>query len=348
MTSSGLPTELYSCLWNGGLLLLYSSWMWLKPSMSLVASDSPRCWLTSCTLRNSATFYVCSCRQAELCTPWGTQRVTSSDWTGIGFTDVCFMDDDLTWAPSVPVLQNNLDAFSKILASWGLTINPSKCQLLTRGDVKGDHLSLNGVRIQAVEEDKGISVMGLPVKSSVTPFDQVSSLLTRARKNFWSNKPLLLSHAPLIKRLNLLYRTVWGSMSWILGAITPSQNSLHLLSGFLFQCVALMPHVTRKPGETFVDHKCRSYRLARYLLQQRGFERWSTLHLRLAWRYAGHRARAIHYAVPNTSAILSHFRTPEWWAEQQSLQDGYRHARRHYPRITLEENMFASIFKGKN
>ena len=316
---------------------------------------------------------------AVVCSPWGTFRVTTdkgvkqggvespvlfalameqvlhlvhkavaTDWLGLGFDDICFMDDDLGWAGSVPLLQRKVDALGEALAEWGLAVNPAKCQLLTRGDVKGNSITIAGHAIKALPADQGLSVMGIPVKPGLTPMDLVCILTTKARKKFWACKDLLQSEAPLRHRLALLYRTVWASMAWTIGAVVPSRQSLEFLNTFLYSLVALMVQVKRRPNEFYVDFKARSFRTARYLLQQAKFERWSTSHLRMAWRYAGHRSRGMNVDSPGAAAILTHFRTLDWWMSQQASSTGLRHKRRHYPRITLEEKMFTSIFKGQD
>ena len=221
-------------------------------------------------------------------------------------------------------------------------------QDLTRGDALGRQLSISGQLISAVSDDQGLSVMGLALRPGLTALDAVSQLVHKARKKFWACRDLLLSHAPLRRRIALLYRTVWGCMAWVIGAFMPSSQSLHFLNSFLYTLLVQMCHIKRRPGELFVDFKARSLRTARYLLQQSGFERWSTMHLRLAWRYAGHRSRGILLQTPGAAACLTHFRTPEWWLAQQSIVTGLRHKRRHYPRITLEERMLSSVFKGQD
>ena len=60
-------------------------------------------------------------------------------------------------------------------------------------------------------------------------------------------------------------------------------------------------------------------------------DRWSTLWLKRAWFYAGHRARAI------TWNPLDSYRNLTWWTEQQLLQAGHRHKGRFFPRLMNEE-----------
>ena len=179
--------------------------------------------------------------------------------------------------------------------------------------------------------------MGLPLRPGVGPQDLINSLLGRARKAFWANKGVLVTDAPLKMRIRLLYKTVWGAMAWIIGTVFPTKATLETLNTLLYQCILTMQPVRRRPQEFYVDHQNRSRRLARYWVQQSGLGRWSTLHLQLTWRYAGHRARSKNAQHPSAAAMLTHFRTPEWWQHQQQLSTGERHKRRHFPRITLEE-----------
>ena len=190
--------------------------------------------------------------------------------------------------------------------------------------------------------------MGIPVRPGATALDLLTALLDKARRKFWANRDLLLSSAPLRRRLHLLYRTVWASMSWIIGTITPSQHSLEFLNTFLYSLVVKMGHIKRRPTELFVEYTARSVRLARYLVHQSGLERWSSLHLRQMWRYTGHRCRGLSSPHPGASAYLTHFRTHAWWQEQQLLLQGVRHKRRHYPRLTSEEKFLSAVFKGQD
>ena len=124
----------------------------------------------------------------------------------------------------------SVDALGLALAEWGLAVNPVKCQLLTRGDVKGNSISIAGHVVKALPPEQGLNVMGIPIRPGLTPVDVVCALTTKARKKFWANKDLLLSQAPLRYRLALLYRTVWASMAWAIGAVVPSRQSLEYLN----------------------------------------------------------------------------------------------------------------------
>ena len=79
--------------------------------------------------------------------------------------------------------------------------------------------------------------------------DLVTSVVLKARKKFWASKDLLLSDAPLKRRISLLYSTVWGCMAWVVGAFLPSQQSLEFLNSFLFLLISQMAHIKRRPGE---------------------------------------------------------------------------------------------------
>ena len=265
------------------------------------------------------------------------QASQEQSWLDTGIRDLSFMDDGFLWDVSVVALQRTLDHLHLQLQPWGLRLNAKKCQLLVWGDTLGRVVYINDNRLEALAPDAPANIMGLPLRPGLGPQDTIHTLIGKARKAFWANHSLLVNSAPLQARLRLFYKTVWGAIAWIIGTTMPNKSTLESLNVFLFQCVLAMKPVKRRPQETYVDHQCRSRRLARYWLFTSGFKRWSTLHLSLTWRYAGHRARSFFSNSPSAASRLTYFRTPHWWARQQQLSTGERHKRRHYPRITLEE-----------
>ena len=82
-----------------------------------------------------------------------------------------------------------------------------------------------------------------------------------------------------------------------------------------------------------MDYRQRAFRGARHLLHMLGKERWSSMAVRLRWRYIGHRARNGQSLNPGCAGKLSMFRLLSWWTQQQGISTGARHHRRHYPRL---------------
>ena len=246
----------------------------------------------------------------------------------------------------MPDLQTTVNKLVACLQHWGLRLNVAKCQLLAWGATKGRFLRVGDETLNAVPEGDHLTIMGLPVRPGTSPHDVVNNLVGKARKCFWANQTMLQSSAPLKIRIQLLYKTVWQSMSWILGVVMPTKQTAETLNGFLYDCILSMVKLRRRPLEAWVDFRIRTRRLARAWAYHSKLERWSTLHLRLTWRYAGHRARGYYYSSPTASSVLTFFRTPSWWEEQQQLQGGARHGRRHFPRITLEEKCFKMVVPG--
>ena len=115
----------------------------------------------------------------------------------------------------------------------------------------------------------------------------------------------------------------------------PTRATLEMLNVFLYSCTASMMGSERRPGKFYVDFKCHVHRSAR--VHSLNLPRWSSLHLSLTRRYTGHRARSFDCANPSSAGLLTFFRTPEWWSGQQQRVDSCRHGRRHFPRLTLEE-----------
>ena len=138
-----------------------------------------------------------------------------------------------------------------------------------------------------------------------------------------------LNIGQLKSRIQLLYKMVWQSMSWVIGASMPAKQTAETFNVFLCDCVLSKVKLRRRPGETWVDHRTRPWRIARAWISNSNLERWSTFHFRQTWRYAGNRARGYRRPSPTAASILTFFRTPAWLEEQQLLQAGARHGRRH-------------------
>ena len=273
-------------------------------------------------------------------------EIPCRSWLDTGIHDVSYMDDAFLWDHHRDAVQQRLDRLVAVLAQWGLRLNSEKCLVLAWGSTRGRSLVLDGTHKEAVPADQTLTVMGIPLRPGISPQDIVTTLIARARTAFWANKELLQSTARLKDRIKLLQTTVWQAIAWVIGVVMPTQQTLQMLNSFQYQCIVTMTQLKRRPGEFFVDFQTRSKRLARCWLYAAQLSRWSTLHLSLVWRYSGHRARQMHFASASVAGVLTAFRTPEWWAQQQGLMSGERHKRRHFPRITLEERVLTQVTAG--
>ena len=173
----------------------------------------------------------------------------NSQWLQIGFGEVAFMDDALVWSQHTSTLQTKLNTLCKELATWGLFLNPRKCQLLCWGDVGTRTVQVGGYTIEANPPGDPLTVMGLPFMPGTNVADAITCLLNKGRACFWANRELLKSSAPLKCRLRLLYRTVWAAMAWAIGVFVPTRSTLETLNTFLYQCVCIMTHSGRRPQE---------------------------------------------------------------------------------------------------
>ena len=258
--------------------------------------------------------------RADICTAWGDRKISTNcgvkqgavespvlfvvamslilesvaalfpndSWMDLGHDDLSFMDDAITWAVSLPRLQSRCDRLAETLQEWGLSINAAKCQLLCFGDLRGRTITIQGITVEALPQGQPMTVMGLPMMPGISPNDVLLSLLDRTRKAFWANRDLLTSSAPLKARVKLLQRTVWATISWTIGILFPTKVMLETLNTHMYNFLVIMCSIKRRPTESFVDYQLRSKRIARQSLWASGFERWSSLHLRLLWRYVGH------------------------------------------------------------
>ena len=98
-------------------------------------------------------------------------------------------------------------------------------------------------------------------------------------------------------------------------------------------CMVRMAGWKRGHDEMYVECVQRVQRLARVKIHASGRERWGTRHLRLTWRYIGHRGRSSLSQNPTRAGIMTAWRPVLWWTEEQMRAGGMRHGRRRFPRM---------------
>ena len=257
-----------------------------------------------------------------------------------------FMDDTILWQSSLEAMQIQLNALVALLAEYGLFLQPKKCQLVCSGAVGGGKLRVGVDAIEPQPAGKGITVMNLPAGAGVCEMDVIVCLLDRARAKYYSIKHMLVSSAPLNKRLQLLEKVVMGCMRWIVGAVFPTAKIQQQLNAAQIQCLKEMLHIHRRAGELWVDFEVRACREARAVLWREQVPRWGDIHLRQFWRYAGHRARAQTGEHCTIAGLLTGFRDLGWWLGEQGSSVGNRHSRRHYPHIMAVERAIGDTIGG--
>ena len=128
----------------------------------------------------------------------------------------------------------------------------------------------------------------------------------------------------------------------MVGAIFPSAPAQQALNAFQMYAVAMAMGTKRRTGETWVDYRQRSFRLARACIFNNQAPRWGTLALKAFWQYTGHRVRSADGPFPTVASLLTNFRPLAWWTHEQSRPDGRRH-RRHFPFLMGVEREIAAI-----
>ena len=96
----------------------------------------------------------------------------------------------------------------------------------TWGSTGGRFIVIDGVKLYAMDEGTPIMFMNLPIGPRVISHD----FLQKARACFFARSQVLHSSASLKSRMNLLDRTVWASMSWVIGILRPTKDRLQVPS----------------------------------------------------------------------------------------------------------------------
>ena len=146
----------------------------------------------------------------------------------------------------------------------------------------------------------------------------------------------MLSEAPLPRKMWLLDRVVWTSISWSVGAIFPTQSAISMLNFFQTQCICTAAKFKRRHDELYYAFRMRITRMARLFIYNSGKERWGARFIRVSWAYTGHRARSCFGSTPSIAGILTGVRPYTWWLNEQMSTVGRRHGRRHFAKLSLE------------
>ena len=77
------------------------------------------------------------------------------------------------------------------LSTYGLKLNPGKCQLYASDKVLGNRfMLLNGTKVEAAAS---LEVMGLSLRVGMSVCELAAPLASRARAKFWENKHVFRS-----------------------------------------------------------------------------------------------------------------------------------------------------------
>ena len=263
---------------------------------------------------------------------------------GAPLARVAYMDDLVGWSARTETLQSQMQNIQAEMEKWGLKVNLEKSAMICFGEVGEKKIHLRGQEFVAQADNTPLMVMGLPVGPRVTSADFMEALCERARKGFRARWKVLHSQASFNQRNRVLDRVCFGSISWVVGTVHPTVAGMKMLNQLQMEFLVSMLGWRRSEGELWVEFRQRAFRGARNLLHSMQKERWSTMYLRLCWRYLGHRARNGHLQNPGCAGVLSTYRTLRWWKREHGLSGGERHRRRHYPRLMgnqreVEENV---------
>ena len=119
-----------------------------------------------------------------------------------------------------------------------------------------------------------------------------------------------------------MHRVAGNAVMWSIGAFEPDAASLHAMNTLQMQMVVWAMGVKRRPGESWLEHRLRAWRLARQAIHQHLAERWSTSWLGRYWVYNGHRCRSGSWESPPASGLLDSYRDCERWQQQQADKRG--------------------------
>ena len=209
---------------------------------------------------------------------WGEGRRTFTDFEHEG---ILFMDDGFLWHSDRLVVQERLAQLTGILATYGLVLNPKKCQLYCSKDVPKPHrVSVAGTDLEASDH---VELMGLRVAKGISPCALIQPLVARAKQKFWSLKHLLRCKTPAKGRLLLLQRVVAGCALWCISAVPPDRSAMGLLNSVQTMLIGWMLRFFKGSDETWVQFRIRVVRGARAALHRSGTVRWSTLWLQRWW-----------------------------------------------------------------
>ena len=118
----------------------------------------------------------------------------------VGMSDcaVAFMDDVLGWFPNAPSVRAFFEDLVPILRSFGLSLQPLKCQLALLGGAADPGILVDGVPLTPLAPDEPLYVMHVPVHTQLNDVDLIIYMIDKVRGKFYSLLPVLTSKASSI------------------------------------------------------------------------------------------------------------------------------------------------------
>ncbi|CAE7390465.1 unnamed protein product [Symbiodinium sp. CCMP2592] len=274
----------------------------------------------------------CALHEAQNHPQWPRQLGAAPD---LSIHELLFMDDSLSWSGNKRDLGLKYHILREALSRWGLQVNPKKTAYYQSPYVtEKDPICLDGVDI---EPSSSMEVMGVVLQVPLKPSSLLNSGLAKARKKYFASRHIFECRGPLKERLKTFQMAVGGAALWYAAAAPPSPQALGAANALQQELVARMAGFKRRPDETWLEHRLRSFRAARQLLHNHGQPRWSTSWLKRYWGYRGHVARSWFREAPPASAVLDRYRTYTWWRQENRIGDGIRHPTWFFPHLTGEE-----------
>ena len=258
--------------------------------------------------------------------------------------ELLYMDDGVIQAWKKLDLEVKMDILINQLREWGLELNAEKCTYY-RSPYANDGGPLR-VGTALLDSAAELQMMGLSLTVPLRIQDLIRPAMQKARKKYYALRHLLEQPTAIKHRLKLFDKTVSPACLWCASVIPALTRSLSEVNALQLGLVAKMMGSKRKAAENWVEHRTRTYREARALLQLHGHKRWSTQRLTRRWRYLGHVIRAVERPQPPASTLIMNFRTLSWWRAEQKNQTGTRHGHRFFPTLMNEEQRLTTACGG--
>ena len=202
-------------------------------------------------------------------------------------------------------------------------------------------LKLGDFVLEALPGDEALTLMHVPVGISVSDVQLLGFIIEKARSKFFGMKEIPQSKASLKARLGLMDKILLERMRWMLGCLFPTAKLQEMLNGFQIWCIRAAMNLKWKGQGVHAEFEINALRLARAALHHNQGIRWGNMLIKQFWGYLGHRVRDGDRQAASTAGVLSHFRTLEWWEQQQTSRDGLRHGGAHFPQLMNRERAIA-------
>ena len=256
---------------------------------------------------------------------------------GMEAEEMLFVDDGVLWTRSCRAMEARVGELVRHLSTFGLSLNPLKCQLYVSKNVQdGGAIRVGETQVRA---SKAMEVMGISMYVGISIYELISPLTSRARAKFWELRHIFRCKTGMKGRVRVMQRVVGATALWCLCSFPPDAAAMSLLNATQLQLMVWLLRFSKKESESWTEYRQRSFRGARSALHNSGVERWSTMWLRRWWSFAGHRVRGMLAPHPVISSLYEDFRTGPWWQLEKQRKDGLKHCQ-HYPRLSnLETKM---------